>query len=262
MKEKLLVLFLLVMLCASANAQQKTITGKITEKAGLPLPGVSVIVPGTRIATQTNANGVYTITVPSNTTLLAFRFLGYVNKTVTITSAIINEVLEEDSSTLNDVVVTGYGTVKKSDLVGSTVSIRGSQIANRPVQSFDQALGGKAAGVQISIPNGVLNNPPVFRIRGTNSISLSSYPLVIVDGVASFTGDVSGSNAAGNALSSINPQDIETIDILKDASATAIYGSRAANGVVVITTKKGRPGKATVTYDGWTGIANVQRLQT
>ncbi|TCC87032.1 SusC/RagA family TonB-linked outer membrane protein [Pedobacter frigiditerrae] len=260
MKEKLLVLFLLILLSASVNAQQKTITGKITEKGGLPLPGVSVTVPGTRIATQTNEDGVYSITVPNNTTLLAFRFLGYVSKTLTITSGTINVTLEEDTSTLSDVVVTGYGTVKKSDLVGSVVSIRGNQIANRPVQSFDQALGGKAAGVQISIPNGVLNNPPVFRIRGTNSISLSSYPLIIVDGVASFTGDVSGSNAAGNALSSINPQDIETIDILKDAAATAIYGSRAANGVVVITTKRGRTGKATVTYDGWTGIANVQRL--
>jgi len=262
MKEKLLVLFLLTVLSFSVQAQQKKITGKVTStKDGLPLPGVSVVVPGARIAAQTGADGVYNISVPNNTNSLTFRFLGYVSKTVSISSSgTVNAAMEEDSNTLNDVVVTGYGTMKKRDLIGSVTSIRGDQVANKPVQSFDQALGGKAAGVQISIPNGVLNNPPVFRIRGTNSISLSSYPLIVIDGVATFTGDASGTNAAGNALASINPNDIETMDILKDASATAIYGSRAANGVVVITTKKGKTGRAVVTYDGWAGLANVQRL--
>ncbi|MFC4212629.1 SusC/RagA family TonB-linked outer membrane protein [Pedobacter lithocola] len=262
MKEKLLVLFLLIVLSISVQAQQKKITGKVTStKDGLPLPGVSVIVPGARIAAQTGADGIYNIAVPNNTNSLTFRFLGYVSKTVSVSSSgTVNAAMDEDSNTLNDVVVTGYGTVKKRDLVGSITSIRGEQVANKPVQSFDQALGGKAAGVQISIPNGVLNNPPVFRIRGTNSISLSSYPLIVIDGIATFTGDASGTNAAGNALASINPNDIETMDILKDASATAIYGSRAANGVVVITTKKGKTGRAVVTYDGWAGLTNVQRL--
>lgn len=261
MKEKLLVLFLLAVLSFSVQAQQKKITGKVTStKDGLPIPGVSVSVPGVRIAAQTGADGVYSISVPNNTNALVFRFVGFVSKTISITSGTINVKLDEDENNLNDVVVTGYGTMKKRDLVGSVTSIKGEQVANKPVQSFDQALGGKAAGVQISIPNGVLNNPPVFRIRGTNSISLSSYPLIIIDGVATFTGDQSGSNAAGNALASINPNDIETMDILKDAAATAIYGSRAANGVVVITTKKGKIGKAVVTYDGWAGLTNVQRL--
>lgn len=261
MKEKLLVLFLLAFMSFSVQAQQKKITGKVTSTSdGLPLPGVSVSVPGVRIAAQTGADGVYSISVPNNTTSLIFRFVGYEPKTVSIKSGVVNAALNEDNTTLNDVVVTGYGTMKKRDLVGSVTSIRGDQVANKPVQSFDQALGGKAAGVQVSIPNGVLNNPPVLRIRGTNSISLSSYPLIVIDGVATFTGDASGTNAAGNALASINPNDIESMDVLKDASATAIYGSRAANGVLVITTKKGKPGKAVVTYDGWAGVANVQRL--
>lgn len=261
MKEKLLVLFLLAGLSFSVMAQQKKITGKITaEKDGLPIPGVSVTVPGARIAAQTGADGIYSIAVPNNTTSLTFRFVGYISKTVSITSGTVNARLDEDTNNLNDVVVTGYGTLKKRDLTGSVTSIKGSEIANRPIQSFDQALGGKAAGVQVSIPNGVLNNPPVLRIRGTNSISLSSYPLIVIDGVATFTGDQSGTNAAGNALSSINPSDIETMDILKDASATAIYGSRAANGVLVITTKKGKTGKPVVTYDGWASIADAQRL--
>jgi TonB-dependent SusC/RagA subfamily outer membrane receptor len=138
--------------------------------------------------------------------------------------------------------------------------VSGKVISEKPVQSFDQALGGRAVGVQVTIPNGVLNNPPVIRVRGTNSISLSSYPLIVVDGVPSFTGDQSSTNAASNALSSINPADIESIDIAKDAAASAIYGSRAANGVVFVTTKRGKQGKAKVIYDGRVDFTTVQRL--
>jgi len=260
MKEKLLV-FLFVLLSFSAQAQQKKISGKVTgANDGLPLPGVSIIAPGTRIVAQTGADGMYSISVPNSTNSLIFRFVGYKSKTISITSSTVNASLNEEMNDLDDVVVTGYGTVKKRDLIGSVATIKGDQVANKPVQSFDQALGGKAAGVQVSIPNGVLNNPPVFRIRGTNSISLSSYPLIIIDGVATFTENVSNTNAAANPLASINPNDIETMDILKDAAATAIYGSRAANGVVIITTKKGKSGRAVVTYDGWAGLTNVQRL--
>ncbi|MEJ7829513.1 MAG: TonB-dependent receptor plug domain-containing protein, partial [Segetibacter sp.] len=144
---------------------------------------------------------------------------------------------------------------------GSISTVKGTEIANKPIQSFEQALGGRAAGVQITIPSGVLNAPPVIRIRGTNSISLSSYPLIVIDGVPAYTGDFSSTvGAAGNALASINPNDIESIDIAKDAAATAIYGSRAANGVVFVTTKKGRSGKARVTLDSWVGVSEVQNL--
>ncbi len=261
MKEKLFVLLVFSCISVAVMAQQKKITGKVTSKSdGLPIAGVTVIAGSTKNSVQTSATGAYSISVAPNVTTLTFRFVGFGTKTVQISGAEVNATLEEEQSMLNEVVLMGYGTMKRRDLVGSITSIKGDQVANKPVQSFDQALGGKAAGVQVSIPNGVLNNPPVFRIRGTNSISLSSYPLIIIDGVASFTGDASGTNAAGNALGSINPNDIETMDILKDASATAIYGSRAANGVVVITTKQGKTGKPVVTYDGWAGLTNVQRL--
>ncbi|WP_431217017.1 TonB-dependent receptor plug domain-containing protein [Puia sp. P3] len=133
-------------------------------------------------------------------------------------------------------------------MTGSLSSVKGAALAETPIQSFDEGLAGRSSGVQITVPSGVVNEPPVFRIRGTNSISLSSYPLIVVDGVPSFTGDYStnpitgssASNASINPLASINPNDIESIDIAKDAAATAIYGSRAANGVVFITTKKAR----------------------
>ncbi len=173
----------------------------------------------------------------------------------------INSILQAADKNLQEVVVVGYGTgQRRKDLTGSIASVSGKTIVDKPVQSFEQALGGRAAGVQITIPNGALNNPPVIRIRGTNSISLSSYPLIVVDGVPAFTGDASSTAAASNPLASINPSDIESIDIAKDAAATAIYGSRAANGVVFITTKKGKQGKARVAYDGWVGWTKAQRL--
>ena len=180
---------------------------------------------------------------------------------------VIEVKMSVEDKSLSEVVVTGYGTQRKRDLTGNIATIKGAVVANKPVQSFEQALAGRAAGVQITIPNGVLNTPPVFRIRGTNSISLSSYPLIVVDGVPTATGDFSSTSAAGNALASINPNDIENIDIAKDAAATAIYGSRAANGVVFITTKKGKSGKARVSYNtniGWTspyGIPDVLNAQ-
>ncbi|MEP6747961.1 MAG: SusC/RagA family TonB-linked outer membrane protein, partial [Bacteroidota bacterium] len=161
---------------------------------------------------------------------------------------------------LSEVVVVGYGTQRRKEQTGNSASVKGTAVIDKPVQTFDQALAGRATGVQITVPNGVVNAPPVFRIRGTNSISLSSYPLIIVDGVQSFTDNYSSTAAAGNPLANINPNDIESIDIAKDAAATAIYGSRAANGVVFVTTKKGKAGKAKVSYDGWASWSKAYRL--
>lgn len=161
---------------------------------------------------------------------------------------------------IDEVVVVGYGTQKKKDVTASLSSVKGAALADKPVQTFDQALAGRSTGVQITVPSGVLNAAPVFRIRGVNSISLSSYPLVIVDGVPSFTGNNSSTDAASNPLASINPADIESVEIAKDAAATAIYGSRAANGVVFITTKKGKNGKARVNYSNWLSLSSPYRL--
>lgn len=165
-----------------------------------------------------------------------------------------------DTKQIEEVVVVGYGTQKKSDVTASLTTVKGSVLADKPVQTFDQAMAGRSTGVQITVPSGVLNAAPVFRIRGTSSISLSSYPLIIIDGVPTFTDNNSSTSAASNPLASINPADIESVDIAKDAAATAIYGSRAANGVVFVTTKKGKSGKARVNYSTWLSLASPFRL--
>lgn len=258
---KILCLCLAFVLFSFAALAQKTVTGTVTDDKGNPLPNVSVQVKGTKIGTVTGADGTYSINVPANGRILVISSAETGSEEVTIGNrSTITTSLKATDRNLQEVVVVGYGTQRKKDLTGNLTSVKGAEIAEKPVQSFEQALAGKAAGVQVTLPSGVLNSPPVFRIRGTNSISLSSYPLVVVDGVPSYTGDYSGTNAAGNALASINPNDIESIDIAKDAASTAIYGSRAANGVVFITTKKGRPGKARLSYDGWVGWQSATRL--
>lgn len=261
MRRILTLLTCLAIFISGAMAQSKKITGKIIDEKGNPVSNASVVVKGTKIGTSTLSDGTFELSVPGSAKALIITSIGFVSQDVSIVNkSSITLILSSASQNLDEVVVTGYGTQKRKDVTGSLVSVKGATVAEKPVQSFEQALTGKAAGVQITTSNAVLNSPPVFRIRGTNSIYLSSYPLIIVDGVPTYTGDYSGTNAAGNALASINPNDIESIDIAKDAAATAIYGSRGANGVVFITTKKGKPGKAKVTYDGWVGWTNAQRL--
>jgi len=240
---------------------QRSITGKVTDEKGVGIANASVMVKGTNTGTVTKSDGSYSLTIPANARVLIISAVDMDQQEVAIsTQTSIDVSLKQADKSLAEVVVVGYGTQKKKEVTGNVSSVKGAALANKPVQSFDQALGGRAPGVQITIPNGVLNNPPVIRIRGTNSISLSSYPLIVLDGVPMFTGDASGTSAAGNALASINPNDIESIDVAKDAAAAAIYGSRAANGVIFITTKKGKAGKARVSYDGWIGWTQTQRL--
>jgi TonB-dependent starch-binding outer membrane protein SusC len=190
-----------------------------------------------------------------------FSFVGFRTQEVAIEGrSKIDVVLEVDIFSVDEVVVVGYGVQQKRDVTGSISTVKGEDIKLIPVQSFDQALQGKAAGVMITMPNGVLNNPPVIRIRGFNSITSTSYPLIVVDGVPVFTGNASSTNAASNPLADINPTDILSMEVLKDASATAIYGSRAANGVILITTKRGTTAKAKVTYDGYFGYTQPYRV--
>jgi TonB-dependent starch-binding outer membrane protein SusC len=263
MKKLLLLSFALVFaLLQQAAAQSRTVTGTVTDQAtGQGLPGVAVLVKGAGTGTATAGDGSYSITVPGESSTLVFRFLGYTSVERAVgTSSAINVSLSVDNRQLSEVVVTGYATQKREEFTGAAASVTGETIKDRPVQSFAQALTGQAAGVNIVQPNGVLNNPPVIRIRGINSISLSSFPLIVVDGIPIATGDASANSAANNPLGDINPSDIESIDILKDAASTSIYGSRAAAGVLIITTKKGRQGKAKVTYDGWVGTGVAARL--
>lgn len=255
-----------VLLAGSALAQAtRTVTGKVTDEKGAPLSNVSIAALGSERkvvkSVITDAQGNFSLSVPEKVKVLQFTYVGYEEQVVPVAGKTeLSVKLVSNASSLSDIVVVGYGTQKRKDVTGNIATIKGSAVADIPVPSFDAALGGRAPGVQVTTANGQLNNPPVFRIRGTNSLSLSSYPLIVIDGVPTFTGDVSSTNASANPLASINPSDIESMDVLKDAAATAIYGSRAANGVVIITTKKGRRGKSKVSYDGWVGWTSPSRL--
>ncbi|MBN8674446.1 MAG: TonB-dependent receptor [Chitinophagales bacterium] len=255
---KLLLTLTAFLLFAGSLLAQKTVTGKVTDDKGNPIPNASVLVKGTTTGTSTKADGTFSLTVPSNAKALIVSAIDMTTQERAIGSQTsLDFSLTQEDKTISEVVVVGYGTQRKKEVTGSIASVKGAAIANKPVQSFEQALGGRAAGVQITIPNGVLNAPPVFRIRGTNSLSLTSYPLIVIDGVPAYTGDFSGTSAAGNALASLNPNDIESVDIAKDAAASAIYGSRAANGVVFVTTKKGKAGRSRVTLDSWVGFTKT-----
>ena len=263
MKKLAVFLAFALLFIVQAFAQSpRTVTGKVTDDKGTPLSGVTISAVGVNKNALSENNGTFSIQVTEKVKTLKITYVGFDAKEVSITGvSTVTVSLSPEDKALNDVVVVGYGTQKKRDITGSIASVKGEALANKPTQSFEQALGGRAAGVQVVIPSGVLNAPPVLRIRGANSISLSSYPLIVVDGVPVFTGDGSSTSAAGNVLSSINPNDIESVDVAKDAAATAIYGSRAANGVLFITTKKGKPGRSKVTLDSWVGFSNPQRLQ-
>ncbi len=258
MRKSILILSAVFVFILNAAAQNRTITGKVIDDKGAPVEGVSVTSPDGKQGTTTDKDGKYSLSVPSNVRSLTFSNVNFETQSRSLGSqSVVNITLRPRDTRLEEVVVIGYGSQKRKEVTGSLTTIKGTTVADKPVQSFEQALAGRAPGVQVTIPNGVLNTPPVFRIRGTNSISNSSYPLVIVDGVPSPTGDFSSTNSAGNALASINPNDIESIDIAKDAAATAIYGSRAANGVVFITTKKGKAGKTKIFYNGSFGFTTV-----
>ena len=223
---------------SSGYAQNKVVKGKITDAAGLPLPGANVIIKGTQKGTSTDFDGNYTINAASGQTLV-FSFTGSKTEEKTVGQSIVYNVkLTDNSSALEEVVVVGYGVKKKKDLTGSVVSVGADQIASRPVQNAVQAMQGKAAGVDIS-SNERPGTVGSIRIRGNRSISASNSPLYVVDGIPLTSG----------GIDFMNPSDIESIDVLKDASATAIYGSRGANGVIIVTTKKGKNGKFTLNYD-------------
>ncbi len=249
----LLSLFLLT--AFSGWTQQTELTGKIIDnKDQTPIVGAVIRIKGTLTGGVTDAGGNFKVPVKQElpVTLVA-SYLGYYNQEVHVfENEPLTIVLKEDPNLLSEVVVvsTGYNTLTKKEFTGSFAQVNSKQIDNRPAQSFDQLIGGQAAGVDIVATSGELNNPAVIRIRGINSITSGIYPLVVVDGVPIFTENVGG-NISQNPLGDINPSDIESIDVLKDAASTAIYGSRAANGVLVITTKKGKKGKTRINYDAW-----------
>ncbi|WP_354361387.1 TonB-dependent receptor [Pedobacter sp. UYP30] len=244
------------------------VKGKVLDNKGQPLVGVTVILKGKAIGTVTDANGNYAINVDKSDDVLIFSYIGFAAQEVVVGSqSILNIILQESAKSLEGVVVIGYGTQKRGDINGAVSSITSKDIANVPQTSIDQMLQGKAAGLTITQNSGAPGSSTSVHLRGITSLSGSNEPLYVIDGVP-VSGDATNSGSsktsplqsinndqtAVSPLSLINPNDIESVDILKDASAAAIYGSRASNGVIIITTKRGKNSSAKVNYDGWVGV--------
>lgn len=266
MKNKCSVLLLLAMLTLfslSGYAQNKVVKGIVTDVAGLPIPGANILIKGTKNGASSDLDGRYSLTVSPGMTLV-YTFIGFKDQEILVGNAeTYNVVLKEADNSLEEVVVVGYGVKKKKDLTGSIVSVGAEEIASRPVVNAVQAMQGKAAGVDVSSTErpGTVGS---ITIRGARSISASNAPLYVVDGIPlnsrlvtdPSTGKISV-DANSGGIDFLNPTDIETIDVLKDASATAIYGSRGANGVVIVTTKKGKNGRFTLNYDTSIMMENI-----
>ena len=222
--------------------------GTVVDEKGIALPGVSIVLKGTQRGTTTNAQGEFTLNVPDNSAVLIFSYVGYVSQEAEVGSrtTLTIQLAAEDRS-LDEIVVVGYGTVKKSDLTGSVARVSEDDIKATPIVALDRAMQGRAAGVLVTQGSARPGGGTAIRIRGTGSVNASNEPLYVIDGFPT-----------GN-LNSINPSDIESIEILKDASATAIYGSRGSNGVVMVTTKRGREGQSTVSFESYYGIQSVRR---
>jgi TonB-dependent starch-binding outer membrane protein SusC len=259
-----------LVLLQQVMAQDKVISGKVTDQvSGDALPGVSVVVKGTAAGTATAADGTYSLPLPANATTLVFSFIGYQTLERAIgSSTTLNIALAVDNKQLEEVLVVGYGSKTVRENTGSIGKVSGSKLSEEPLPTFTQALSGKTAGVQVSMNGGVLAEPTTIQIRGVNSITSSSQPLVVIDGVAQIPSDNlnglrSGGGTRFDPLAMLNPNDIESIEILKDAASAVIYGSRASNGVILVTTKKGRKGSVQVAVDSkvaWTQASKLPPL--
>jgi TonB-linked SusC/RagA family outer membrane protein len=255
MKKLLLSMFLLLLTSLYGMAQTRTVTGTVTgQDDGQPLPGVSVRVRGANLGTQTNSDGKFSIAVPSASSVLDFSYIGYATKSVPATSTVMNIVLSGDAQALTEVIVTGYGTTTRARQTGSVGTVAAKDIEATPFTSVDKALQGRVTGLQSTGASGQPGAMQQIRIRGLGSISGSSEPLFVIDGIPVNSGDLSRNTTSANALAGINPNDIESLTVLKDASSTAIYGSRGSNGVVLITTKSGKAGKTKVRVDAEYGV--------
>ena len=225
----------------------QTVKGKVTDEKGEALIGVNIIVKETSKGTTTDLDGMYSIEVAGPNSVLTFTYLGYEPKDVVVNNqTVINVTLSPDSKVLSEVVVIGYGTQRKSDLTGSVSSVKENELLERPSPSLNQALAGRMAGVQVNNNSGRPGGRTTVRVRGFSSINSSNNPLYVVDGVML---PQNTQNQFSNAIDYINPNDIVSVEVLKDASSTAIYGARGANGVILITTKKGKAGEGLVTYN-------------
>ena len=235
------------------EVQAVAIGGKVTDETGQGLPGVVVKLKGTNTAVSTDSQGAYTINVPDYNGTLIFSFIGYTSREVAINrQKTINIQLQQENKQLNEVVVVGYGTQKRSDITGSVASVPKARLSELPVTNVLQALEGAVAGVTISTSSSVPGSQPSSIVRGQNSISAGTGPYVVVDGIPL--------SKTGGSLNDINPNDIASMEILKDASAVAIYGTNGSNGVMLITTKRGNGGKPVIRYSGYAGVENLAHI--
>ncbi|MCS3734192.1 SusC/RagA family TonB-linked outer membrane protein [Mucilaginibacter dorajii] len=263
---RIVLLFMSLFISAAVSAQNQgaIIKGTVTDEKGVTLPGVSILVKGTNRSTVSDVNGNYSITIPAGGKILLFSFIGMQTKEIVVgDKLLISLSLQSTATALSDVVVIGYGTQKRQDVNGAISSVTAKDIADIPQVSVDQLLQGKASGVTITQNAGGPGSSTSVHIRGITSLSLSNEPLYVIDGVA-ISGDATNQSTSGRSqgiaanngenapspLTFLNPADIESIDVLKDASATAIYGSRGSNGVIIITTKRGKSGAMKIGYTG------------
>ncbi|WP_205880562.1 SusC/RagA family TonB-linked outer membrane protein [Larkinella terrae] len=225
----------------------RTLTGKVTDESNSALPGVSIVLKGTQRGTVSDANGQYKIDVPESGATLVFSFVGYLSQEISVGSRnSIDVSLKADNKVLEEIVVIGYGTAKKSDLTGAVGTVKEAELKERPAPSLQQALSGRMPGVQVNTNSGRPGGRTTIRVRGFSSINSSNNPLYVVDGVMLPQGN--GAQFS-SAIDYINPNDIVSVEVLKDASSTAIYGARGANGVILVTTRKGKSGEGQVTYN-------------
>ena len=263
-KVKYLISILLLTASTLAFAQNVSVRGVVTDaQSGDPVPFASVVVKGTSQGVVADTDGNYSISAPANA-VLVFSSVGFQTQEVTLNGrSVVNVLLAPDTQFLDDVLVVAYGTAKKSSYSGSAEMVRSEELTKTPVSSVEQALQGKVAGLQITTASGQPGAATTFRIRGTGSLNASSDPLYVIDGVA--TTNATYSQGAADAyttasiISAINPQDIESITVLKDAAAASLYGSRAANGVVIITTKSGKSGDGKINFNAQVGISSVPK---
>ena len=263
------VLFSLLFVVVHFGYAQSTITGTVTDATnGDPLAGTTVQVKGTNVGATSDAQGKYQLNLPSGTKTLVFSFIGYQSTEVAVGNrSVVDARLTATDNALSEVVVVGYGVQNRRDITTAIGSVKARDLANQPVTSFDQALAAKIAGVQVSQTSGAPGAALSIRVRGTGSISAGNDPLYVIDGIplSRDTKFATGSTNTTfpdnpiNVLSTINTDDIESIEVLKDASAAAIYGSRGSNGVVLLTTKRGKEGKTVINYDAYVGMQQVSK---
>ena len=242
-----------------ASAQTTRGTGTVISADDCePIIGASIVVKGTSVGTVTDLDGAFSLNVPGDAKTLTISYVGMIAQDVAVRPT-LSITLQSDTRNLEEIVVVGYGTQRKKDVTSSISQVRGQDIADKASPSFLQQMAGRASGVQIISSSGDVSTPPRVIIRGQGTVSSSKDPLYVVNGIAVTAGDIA-SSGFNNALADINPTDIESFEILKDGAATAIYGSRAANGVVLITTRQGKQGSAKLSYDGWVGFSSPSKL--